>query len=174
MKIEDINERVGKYQNALSNLCGVDYAYMQGDPDVDAIIELIDIFVQQMQTIDEQNAEIKVKKKLLGIAESRIEASEMDKAQLKSDIANAEMNLDHLQQNIDEFRKCDAEVKFRKKKIKAEAYKEFWEILKKYLDQKDFVRISEVDDFVKEMVGDKNGQNYCARRTFAKSEFYDK
>lgn len=56
--VDYISAKIGKYQNALSNLCGVDYAYMQGDPDVDAIIELIDIFVQQMQTIDEQNAKI--------------------------------------------------------------------------------------------------------------------
>jgi hypothetical protein len=61
MIIDDdiVSAKVGKYQNALSNLCGVEYAYMQGDPDVDAIIELIDIFVQQIQTIDEQNEKIK-------------------------------------------------------------------------------------------------------------------
>lgn len=97
-----IAAKIGKYQNALSNLCGVEYAYMQGDPGVDAIVELIDIYVQQMRLIDEQNAEIKVKKKLLDIAEAKFETLEMDKKQLESDIFNTNMNLEHLQKLYEE------------------------------------------------------------------------
>ena len=52
------NEFIGKYQNALSNLCGVEYPYMQGDPDVDAIAELISLYIQQMHIINRQKAEI--------------------------------------------------------------------------------------------------------------------
>lgn len=57
-----ISNKIGKYQNALSNLCGCDYPYMQGDPDVDAITELISIFVQQTQDIEVLNDEIKALK----------------------------------------------------------------------------------------------------------------
>ena len=115
-----IAAKIGKYQDALSNLCGVEYAYMKGDPDVDAIVELIDIYVQQIQTIDEQNAEIE---------------------RLRSE---------HPKYN---FRSYSDFVNL----CKTEAYKEFWEILKKYLDEKDFVRVSEVDDFVKETVAKFDG-----------------
>ena len=123
---EIIAAKIGKYQDALSNLCGVDYAYMQGDPDVDAIVELIDIYVQQIQTIDEQNAEIKVKKKLLEIAEEKFK---------KLDI--------------------QVEVSDRlEAKIKNEARKEFWEALKEYMDLNDGIKISDVDKFLEEFEGD--------------------
>jgi hypothetical protein len=46
------NEFVDKYQNALSDLCGVDYAYMQGDPAVDTIVELIRLAVEQKAEIE--------------------------------------------------------------------------------------------------------------------------
>lgn len=102
MEKEVISERIGKYQEALSNLCGVEYPYMQGDKDVDAIVELIDAYVQQAQIINEQNAEINVKRKLLAKAEAKFEALEMDKKQLECDVFNANMNLEHLQKLYDE------------------------------------------------------------------------
>jgi hypothetical protein len=46
------NEFVDKYQNALSDLCGVDYVYMQGDPAVDTIVELIRLAVEQKTEIE--------------------------------------------------------------------------------------------------------------------------
>ena len=49
---------VGKYQNALSFLCGVDYSYMRGDSSVDAIAELIALAVEQEAAIKRQQAQI--------------------------------------------------------------------------------------------------------------------
>lgn len=49
---------IGKYQDALSALCGVDYPYMQGDPDVDAMIELIALAIEQEATIQQIEAKM--------------------------------------------------------------------------------------------------------------------
>ena len=49
---------VDKYQNALSDLCGVDYSYMLGDSAVNAIAELIALAVEQEVIIKRQQAEI--------------------------------------------------------------------------------------------------------------------
>ena len=126
MDKEVIEAKIGKYQDALSGLCGVDYAYMQGDKDVDAIIELIDIVVQQMQVIEEQKDKIKVQKKLLDIAEKKFE---------KLDV--------------------QVEVSDRiEAKIKAEARKEFWDALKEYMDINDGIRIDDVDKFLEGFEGD--------------------
>lgn len=142
---------IGKYQDALSALCGVDYPYMQGDPDVDAMIELIALVIEQEATIQQQEAKDAVKNKLLAKAEAKIEALEMDNEQLKSDIANAEMNLENLSRHIFEIREWEARVKFLKKQIQAEAVKEFWGRLKEYIEANDFVKISDIDNLLKEM-----------------------
>ncbi len=118
-------EKIGKYQNALSALCGVEYPYMQGDPDVDAIVELIELYIQQTETIKELIAELKVKKKLLDIAEEKFE---------KLDV--------------------QVEVSDRlEAKIKTEARKEFWEALKEYMDINDGIKVSDVDKFLEGFEG---------------------
>jgi hypothetical protein len=53
------NEFVGKYQNALSDLCGVDCAYMQGDPAVDTLVELIRLAVEQKAEIERLKDKVK-------------------------------------------------------------------------------------------------------------------
>lgn len=58
MTDNEIEKIVGKYQEALSDLCGVDYAYMQGDRAVEAIAELIRLYAEQINIIDTQKAEI--------------------------------------------------------------------------------------------------------------------
>ena len=115
--------------------------------------------------------------------QSRIEALQMDKEQLKNDIANERMNLEHteeqltvmtdlcrkrqaltetlqkyyenMENSIYEFRQAQAEIKFHKEQLKAEAYKEFAERLCEDRLSNDPVVIA-VKVELKEMVGDNN------------------
>jgi hypothetical protein len=79
--------------------------------------------VDALDLINRQNSEISVKRKLLDIAEAKFKAYEMDKAQLESDIVNANMNLEHLQYEFDL-------LKQEKSVVIAEAVKEFAEMVK--------------------------------------------
>lgn len=83
------------------------------------------------------------------------EALQMDKEQLESDIVNERMNLEHLLSDIQNFRKDVAEVKFRKKKIKSEAYKEFAKRLKEVYTLHEGLHI-EIDNLVKELTEGSN------------------
>lgn len=174
-------KNIGKYQDALSALCGVDYPYMQGDPDVDAMIELIALAIEQEATIQQIEAKIGVMEKLLNKAEAKLEALQMDNEQLKSDIVNERMNLEKVQElyeeraclceeqertimereaEIERLRPFGTQVEVSKKieaKIKNEARKEFWEALKEYMDLNDGIKVSDVDSFLKELDGDNNG-----------------
>ena len=58
MTDNELRTFITKYREALSELCGADAAYFQGDPNVDAIMELITIAVEQDITINRQKAEI--------------------------------------------------------------------------------------------------------------------
>ena len=77
------------------------------------------------------------------------EALQMDKEQLESDIVNERMNLEHLLSDIQNFRKDVAEVKFRKKKIKSEAYKELAERL-----------TDRISDSIERSMNNPGGENY--------------
>ena len=120
--------------------------------------------------------------------QSRIEALQMDKEQLKNDIANERMNLEHteeqltvmtdlcrkrqaltetlqkyyenMENSIYEFRQAQAEIKFHKEQLKAEAYKEFAEeIFELFPKDKPNTVISRVTvkHILKEMAGDNCG-----------------
>lgn len=49
---------IKKYAEALNNLIGVDSAYLKGDNDVDAIVEIITLAKKMENTINRQKAEI--------------------------------------------------------------------------------------------------------------------
>ena len=57
---EIIKVDIKKYAEALNNLIGVDSAYLKGDNDVDAIVEIITLAKKMENTINRQKAEIAV------------------------------------------------------------------------------------------------------------------
>lgn len=113
----------------------------------------------------------KVAKDALGLIKrqkAKIEALQMDNAQLHSDCINANMNLEHLQADIERLKGWQDLLKAEKHSlIKAEAIKEFAEKIKERMkdlarvdfDGEFYYLISEpfVDNLVKKMVGEDNG-----------------
>ena len=67
---------------------------------------------------------------LINRQNAKIKALQMDNEQLQSDIANANMNLDHAQTEIEGMKHNLEIIKKKKKTAKAEAIKEFAERLK--------------------------------------------
>lgn len=82
--------------------------------------------------------------------------------QAKAENERLEQYHDDMESAIYEFREDHAKVKFFKKEIKAEAYKEFAERLKKcsftteysLYDDVEVVRVDDIDDLLKELVGE--------------------
>lgn len=102
---------------------------------------------------------------LINRQKAKIEALQMDNAQLHSDCINANMNLEHLQADIERLKGWQDLLKAEKHSlIKAEAIKDFAEKIKKRM--KDLARVDFdgefycligepfVDNLVKEMVGE--------------------
>ena len=83
-----------------------------------------------LDLINRKKAKIRVKDKLLAKAEAKIKALQMDNKQLENDIFNANMNLEHLQAEIEKYTTNFGRVS---KLIKVEARKELAERLKKKL-----------------------------------------
>lgn len=95
---------------------------------------------------------------------AKIEALEMDNAQLQSDNINANMNREHLQAEIERLKGWDRWIVSEShapiiKKARAEAIKEFAERLKEkaityYTIIGHWVSVKDIDNLVKEMEGE--------------------
>lgn len=95
---------------------------------------------------------------------AKIEALEMDNAQLQSDNINANMNCEHLQAEIERLKGWDRWIVSEShapiiKKARAEAIKEFAERLKEkaityYTIIGRWVSVKDIDNLVKEMEGE--------------------
>ena len=129
-------ELIGKYQEALSNLCGVDYSYMKGHKDVDAIVELITFVTlafDMEETINRQQIEIE-----------RLEEEVKDYAKVTTWLT-------------EERDKRDKEIENLKKELETVKYKTVKEVVKR-LEEKNtssnpyvFKMSNSIDLLVEEM-----------------------
>ena len=140
------NEFVEKYITALSNLCGVDYSYMRGDPDVDAIIELISVAVNQEDLINRQKAEIE---RLNGCVKSE-EVREIMNSQMMSmlkEIVNEQFDVAVKLAMAEAVKEFAERCKAHARKMQSSDFSgEFWDRV---------VLVSDIDNLVKEMVGQR-------------------
>ena len=121
------------------------YYFLRTDEDFEGVI-FAELIKDALALIKRQQAEIE-------------RLTDLNKV-LERDVFNAEMNLDLLQRNIDEFRECDAEVKFRKKKIQVEAVKEFAERLigKAKSTRERFLLERMIATVTRELIGEDRGK----------------
>ncbi len=121
-------------------------------------------YLRKIDLIDRLKAENEEVRKDIVTAEeyawqlkAKNEALQMDNEQLKSDIINEQMNLEHIQaenERLEQETHWFADIGKMYSEIRAEAIKEFAERLKEYSKCYSYVTPRDIDNLVKEMVGD--------------------